>query len=98
MKTFISGLLQIMQIKGLQSKNVVVVVVLNKAYYVPKNSLCGLINIISIQFHFLSSLLMSLCKKVRTLLMDHNPVTSQHKLKMKYYLFFGYHYKINNIL
>ncbi len=43
---------------------VVVVVVLNKAYYMPKTSLCGLINNISMQYDFLSSLLMSLCESV----------------------------------
>ncbi len=43
---------------------VVVVVVLNKAYYVPKNSLCGLINNISMRYDFLSSLIMSLRESV----------------------------------
>ncbi len=42
----------------------VVVVVLNKAYYVPKNSLRGLINTISMQYDFLSSLVMSLYESV----------------------------------
>ncbi len=42
----------------------VVVVVLKKACYVPKNSLCGLINNILMQYDFLYSLVMSLCESV----------------------------------
>ncbi len=37
----------------------VVVVVVKKAYYLPQNSLCGLINNISMQYDYLTSLVMS---------------------------------------
>ncbi len=43
---------------------VVVVVVLNKAYYVHKNSLCGLINNILMQYDILSSLVIPSYKNV----------------------------------
>ncbi len=35
-----------------------------KAYYVPKNSLCGLINNVSMPYDYFARLVMSLCESV----------------------------------
>ncbi len=55
----------------------VIVVVLKKAYYVLKNSLCGLINNNSMQYDYLTSLVMSLCESV--------PVWQLEKLQPHFY-------------